>query len=197
MKTDLKNGIFGYNPVLVQCVGLCTVIMGTENLQSAIISCIFLLVDVVCVSCIGSAFLKGFSRFFRVALYFLTGALLVYPGLYFLESYTFISMSYQLKICICLMPAGSITALIGEKIAMKRRVKETFFFSLSQALGAAAVMLPMGFIRELLAQGTVFGVKIDVPFKLSAAQTPFACLILLGFFAVIFRLFSGKGGDEE
>ncbi len=176
------------NPVLFQCVGICTAVAGTSALKDAFFISVVLAADLIVCCFIASAFLKKVPRYIRIAVYLVIGlAGICCPVLWFIENRTFIELSLGMKIILPLTAVNSVTAVHCETYAVKHDVRSAVNDALSAALGTSAVLIICGIIREIIGSGSIAGTKLS-SFRISGFAMPFGCLILLGFFASFLKL---------
>lgn len=198
-KDMLVKGALIFNPVLIQLVGLCPVVAAsTTFIGSAALSiALCIVLTVTCV--IASACFKKIPRWVRVPLYLIIGLALICPLLWYIETKTLIDISLGMKIYIPLVAINSVTAVHCEQFAVKNSVRLAFFDAASVSIGASAVMLLVGAIREIFGSGYLAGVKLDLPIVFKGMSMPFGCLILLGFLAAGLRAFLNYRylGEEE
>lgn len=195
----LVKGALIFNPVLIQLVGLCPVVAASTTLigSAALSVALCIVLTVTCV--IASACFKKIPRWVRVPLYLIIGLVLICPILWYIETKTLIDISLGMKIYIPLVAINSVTAVHCEQFAVKNSVKLAFFDAASVSIGASAVMLVVGSIREIFGTGYLAGVKLDLPVIFKGMAMPFGCLILLGFMAAGLKAFLGYRyvGEEE
>ena len=194
-KDMLVKGALIFNPVLIQLVGLCPVVALIGSAALSVALCIVL--TVTCV--IASACFKNIPRWVRVPLYLIIGLALICPILWYIETKTLINVSLGMKIYIPLVAINSVTAVHCEQFAVKNNVKLAFFDAASVSIGASAVMLLVGAIREIFGTGYLAGVNLDLPVIFKGMAMPFGCLILLGFMAAGLKAFLSYRyvGEEE
>ncbi len=198
-KDMLVKGALIFNPVLIQLVGLCPVVAPSTTLigSAALSVALCIVLTVTCV--IASACFKKLPRWFRVPLYLIIGLALICPLLWYIETKTLIDISLGMKIYIPLVAINSVTAVHCEQFAVKNSVKLAFFDAASVSIGASAVMLIVGAIREIFGSGYLAGVKLDLPVVFKGMSMPFGCLVLLGFLAAGLKAFLSYRylGEEE
>ncbi len=198
-KDMLVKGALIFNPVLIQLVGLCPVVAASTSLAGSAALSIALFIELTATCVIASALFKKIPRWVRVTLYLIIGLALICPILWYLETKTLINMSLGMKIYIPLIAINSVTAVHCEQFAVKNSVKLAFFDAVAVSIGASAVMLIVGSIREIFGTGYLAGVKLDLPVIFKGMAMPFGCLILLGFMAAGLKAFLNYRylGDEE
>lgn len=198
-KDMLVKGALIFNPVLIQLVGLCPVVAASTTLAGSVALSAALCIVLTATCVIASAFFKKIPRWVRVPLYLLIGLALICPVLWYIETKTLINISLGMKIYIPLVAINSVTAVHCEQFAVKNSVKLAFFDAAAVSIGASAVMIIVGAIREIFGSGSLAGVKLDLPVIFRGMAMPFGCLILLGFMAAGLKAFLNYRylGEEE
>lgn len=191
-KNIFIKGAVIFNPVLVQFAGLCPVVAASATLKSAVILSTVMLVDLTVVCVVASALLKKVPRWVRMPIYLILGLAVICPLLYYIENATLADLSLSMKIYIPLIAVNSITAVHCEQFAVKNSVKAAFYDAAAVGLGAAAVFIVCGAVREVLGSGSIAGIPVHIPVTLRGASLPFGCLILLGFLSALLRAFTKR-----
>ena len=186
-KDIFVKGAVIFNPVLVQLAGLCPVIAAATSLRNAALISVAFCAEIIVCCVFASAFLKKVPRWVRVPIHFMLGLLIVCPLLYYIESNVLIDLSLGMKIFIPIIAANSITAVHCEQFAVKNSVRLSFFDAAAAGIGTSFVFLLTGALREILGNGTIGGIAVDLPVTFRSAATPFGCLILLGFMAAVLK----------
>ena len=195
-KDIFVKGAVIFNPVLVQLAGLCPVIAAATSLKNAALMSVAFCAEIIVCCVFASAFLKKVPRWVRVPIHFMLGLLIACPLLYYIESNVLIDLSLSMKIFIPIIAANSITAVHCEQFAVKNSVKLSFFDAAAAGIGTSFVFLLTGALRELMGNGTIGGIAVDLPVTFRSAATPFGCLILLGFMAAVLKAFLMKKYPE-
>ncbi len=199
-KDAMKRGAVQYNPVLVQLVGLCPVIAASTTFTQAVILSVAMCAELLIISVIANALMKGLPRWIRMPLYLLIGLAIVCPALYFLETYSLSGISLSLKIYLPLTAINSVVAVHCEQVAVKSSMKLTLYDAVASGIGGTVIFLFAGAVREILGHSTFAGVRLNLPITLKGMTLPFGCLILLGFLAAGLKKFlisTGFGIQEE
>ena len=183
----LFKGAIEYNPTLIQCVGLCPIILASTSLKDSFLMSAVIIVDLLVTSLIASALLKNVARYIRVALYLVIGLALIVPILWFIENKTLMNMTLGMRVFIPLIAVNSITAVHCEQFAVKNDVRIAVYDSLAAGIGASIVMIICGAMREVMGSGSILGYDLGLSFKLSGMAMPYGCLIILGFMAAILK----------
>lgn len=196
-KNIFIKGAVIFNPVLVQFAGLCPVVAASATLKSAVILSAVMFVDLTVVCVIASALLKKIPRWVRMPIYLILGLAIICPLLYYIENATLTDLSLSMKIYIPLIAVNSITAVHCEQFAVKNSVKAAFYDAAAVGLGAAAVFIVCGAVREIFGSGSIAGIPVHIPVTFRGAALPFGCLILLGFLSALLRAFTRKYYPES
>jgi electron transport complex protein RnfE len=175
------------NPVLFQCVGLCSIIAGTSTLKDSLFIAVMIAADLIVTCTLASLFFKKIPRYVRIALYLVIGLAIIYPVLWYIETRTLIEVTLGMRIIIPLIAVNSVTAVHCETYSVKHSVGSALADALSAAFGTALVAVICGTIREIIGKGTVGGYTLDMKFTMSTMSMPFGCLVLLGFLAAIIK----------
>ena len=187
----IKNAVI-FNPVLVQLVGLCPVIAASSSLKNAVILSVVASAELISVCIIASALFKKMPRWVRVPLCFVTGLVLIFPALWYVETQTLAVLSLGMKIFIPLIAINSVVAVRCEQFAVKNSVKSAFFDAATTGIGASAVFIVAGALREIMSNGTIGGISLNTPVHLKGMMLPFGCLVLLGFMAAALKALVAK-----
>ncbi len=194
---SFRKSLINGNPVLVHCLALCPVIVGSNNLKDAFALAVILLIETVIITFIASLMLKKVPRFIRVVIYLALGIAISCPILYFVENYTLIEMSLGMKIYVPLLSVNSLTAVHCELYAVKHSVKNTFYNALTASISAGTIMVLCGALRDIIGKGTFMGINFNFPFTLPGIAMPFGCLLLLGFMAAGLKAIKIKPKTEK
>lgn len=191
----LKNAVI-FNPVLVQLTGLCPVVAASTNLKNSLMLSAIAGVELMIISVIASALLKRVPRWIRVAIYFAAGTAVLCPLLYYFEVHTLMNLSLGMKIYIPLIAINSVVAVHCEQVSVKNSVKKAILNAFAVGLGASAVFIVTGAVREFLGNSTIGGMTVNIPFTFKGMALPFGCFVLLGFMAAILKSFVSKRRPE-
>lgn len=197
-KTVLKNirsSALIKNPLLFEAIGLCPVVAIATSLKSALFLAIITAVEMVVCEVLASLLLKNVRRYWRVALYVLFGVGIIFPITYITNRFL-PELSINLGVYLPLMAVNSLIALHCERIAVKRSVKDSLIDALSSSISYGVVTVLTGVIREILANGTIADIKLNIPVKFAALGMPFGALIILGFMAAVLKGFTNKKYPE-
>lgn len=185
------------NPVLFQCVGLCSIIAGTSTLKDSLFIAVLIAADLIITCTLASALFKRMPRYVRIALYLVIGLAIIYPVLWYIENRTLIEVTLGMRIIIPLIAVNSVTAVHCETYSVKHSVGSAFADALSASFGTAIVAIICGIIREIIGKGSIGGYALDMKFTMSTMSMPFGCLVLLGFLAAIIKALVSVSGRSR
>lgn len=192
-----RTGSVIFNPVLVQLAGLCPVVAASTSLKSAVMLSVVAFAELVAVCFLASALMKKIPRWVRMPLYLIIGLALICPVLWYIETKTLINLSLSMKIFIPLIAINSVVAVHCEQFAVKNTVKLALYDAAAVGLGASAVFIFVGAVREILGSSTIGGAALNIPVSFKGMLLPFGCLIILGFMAAALKSFVSKRYPEE
>jgi len=158
-KDVLVKPLFEYNPIGLQILGVCSALAVTTSLNVALVMCIALTT------------VTGFSNLFismirhhmpssiRIIIQMTIIASLVIVVDQILQAYAF-EISKSLSVFVGLIITNCIVMGRAEAFAMKNPPMISFLDGIGNGLGYSMVLLIVGFFRELLGSGTLFGIEI-------------------------------------
>lgn len=176
------------NPLLFEAIGLCPVVAIAQSLKLAVFLAVVTAIELIACEVLASGFLKNIRRYWRVALYTIFGVAIIFPIMY-LTNKLVPDLSADFGVYLPLMAVNSLIALHCERVAVKNDIKTSFVDAVSAALSYGTIAIIVGFIRELLTNGTIWGYNLNIPVKFSAFSMPFGGLILMGLLAAGLKAF--------
>ncbi|MCZ2722797.1 NADH:ubiquinone reductase (Na(+)-transporting) subunit D [Marinomonas sp. 15G1-11] len=151
--------IMNNNPIALQILGICSALAVTSSLSVSLVMAIAL------------TLVTAFSNFFiaiirnhipssiRIIVQMIVIASLVIVVDQILKAYAF-EISKQLSVFVGLIITNCIVMGRAEAYAMKNPPGMSFIDGIGNGLGYSAMLLVVGFFRELLGAGKLFGVEI-------------------------------------
>ena len=139
------------NPIAVQVLGICSALAVTSQLKPAIV--MGLSVTVI------TAFSNVIISRIRIIVQLVVVAALVTIVSNILKAYVY-DVSVQLSVYVGLIITNCILMGRLEAFAMQNGPWESFLDGIGNGLGYAVVLVIVGFIREILGFGTLFGFQI-------------------------------------
>jgi Na+-transporting NADH:ubiquinone oxidoreductase subunit D len=192
----LKEGAWTNNPLAIQMLGICSALAVTNRLENSLVmggALIFV--------CVGSNLIVSLLRKLtphRIRMVaevaFIATFVIIFDQ--FLRAFYW-DMSKQLGPYVGLIITNCIVMGRAEAFALQNRPIVSIVDGIANGLGYAAVLAIIGFFRELLGAGEVFGYKIP---GFTAWYTPNQIMILApgAFFAlgIVIGIFNAIKGPE-
>lgn len=155
----LLDPLINNNPIAVQVLGVCSALAVTTKLETALVMSIAL-TAVVALSNFSVSLLRNhIPQSIRIIVQLTIIASLVIVTDQVLKAYVF-EVSKQLSVFVGLIITNCIVMGRAEAFAMQNPPKEAFIDGIGNGLGYSVILLGVGFFRELLGTGNVFGVEI-------------------------------------
>lgn len=192
----LFSSTFIHNPVLIQAAGLCAIVAVATTLKTAVLLAAAFFPVLIITQVFACLALKRVPRWTRVAIYLLIGTAIIAGIIYAIDTFM-PEISLGAGIYLALTAANSIIALHCEKLAVKTDLRHAFFDSVATALGYAAVIIPIGALREMIGSSTLWGANIKVPMTYPAILMPFGGFLVLAFFAAALKALINKRFPEH
>ena len=158
-KELLFGPIFDNNPVLLQIIGICSSLAVTSNLKTAVTMAIALTLVTAFSNFFVSMIRNQIPSSIRIIVQMTIIASLVIVVDQFLRAYAY-SISKQLSVFVGLIITNCIVMGRAEAFAMKYPPVPSFLDGIGNGLGYSLLLVILGFIRELLGAGSLFGVQI-------------------------------------
>lgn len=184
------DGLFRQNIVLVSGLVTAPIIIACTTLMHALVLSIgfFMMSYLSIVIC---RFIPSKIAYtFRIMLYALVAAALYVPTILFLRN-LFPEAANQVMLYIGLMTVNSLLFAKTESRFYLIPFGKMAIDVLVYIMGFALVAFVVGFVRELLANGTLFGTEV-CPAIMPAASSPFFGFILVGLLAALCRAISKR-----
>ncbi len=162
-KTDYKAIFFNpfskNNPVIVQVLGICSTLAVTAKLEPAIVMGLSVIVVLAFSNVIISLIRNTIPTNIRIIVQLVVVAALVIVVNQFLLAYDY-DVSRQLSVFIGLIITNCILMGRLEAFAMGNGPWPSFLDGVGNGIGYAIILAVVGFFRELLGSGTLFGVQV-------------------------------------
>ena len=147
------------NPIAVQVLGICSALAVTSQLKPAIVMGLSVTVITAFSNVIISLIRKTIPNRIRIIVQLVVVAALVTIVSNILKAYVY-DVSVQLSVYVGLIITNCILMGRLEAFAMQNGPWESFLDGIGNGLGYAIVLVIVGFIREILGFGTLFGFQI-------------------------------------
>ncbi|WP_302023056.1 NADH:ubiquinone reductase (Na(+)-transporting) subunit D [uncultured Duncaniella sp.] len=158
-KEVLFNPISKNNPVVVQVLGICSVLAVTAKLEPAIVMGISVIAVLAFANVIISLIRNTIPTNIRIIVQLVVVAGLVVIVDQVLKAYAY-DASKQLSVFIGLIITNCILMGRLEAFAMGNKPWPAFLDGIGNGLGYAVILVIVGFFRELLGSGTLLGYTV-------------------------------------
>ena len=154
-----KKGLFSENPIFVLMLSLCPALAVTSSVSTALTMGLSVLFVITTNNVIVSLTRNVVNPKVRVPVYITFIATIVTFVQLILEAY-FPLLYKSLGLYLALIVVFAIILARAEVFASKNKVIPSFFDGLGMGCGFTIAMVSISVIRELLGNGTLFGVQI-------------------------------------
>ena len=158
-KQILLDPILESNPITLQILGLCSALAVTTNLNTSLVMAAAVTLVTACSGAAVALIRKQIPSSIRIIVQMTVIASMVIVVDQFLQAYAF-SLSQKLSVFVGLIIANCIVMGRAEAFAMKNGPWLSFVDGLGNGLGYGVVLVLIGFVRELLGSGKIFGMTV-------------------------------------
>lgn len=159
IKKTLITPIFDNNPIALQILGICSALAVTSSLSTTFVMCIAL-TTVTAFSNLAVSLVRNFiPNSIRIIVQMIIIASLVIVVDQVLKAVAY-EISKQLSVFVGLIITNCIVMGRAEAFAMKNPPIPSFIDGIGNGLGYSVVLLAVGFFRELLGSGKLFGMEV-------------------------------------
>lgn len=186
INSPLFEGLYKKNTVLVSGLVVAPVVFSANTLSKAIVIMFAFSIITLLTVMLSSLISRNIVYTIRIILYTLIASIVYVPVM----SICLQIFPQQVEQVGVMLPLLITNALIVSKTELRffRRTKGKMLVDLiSFIIGFDIVVLIIGFLREVLGTGTLFGKMIGIPFTFPALVYPFGGFIFLGLLAAGFR----------
>lgn len=155
------------NPVLVQILGICSTLAVTVSMEPAVVMGIAVIAVLAFSNVIISLIRSTIPTSIRIIVQLVVVAALVIIVQQFLMAYNY-EVSKQLSVFIGLIITNCILMGRLEAFALNNKPWPSFLDGIGNGLGYAAILVIVGFVRELFGFGTLFGYNVIPQFMYDA-----------------------------
>ena len=163
MATKIKEVFFNpfskNNPVIVQVLGICSVLAVTAKLEPALVMGISVTAVLAFSNVIISLIRNTIPTNIRIIVQLVVVAALVIIVDQVLKAYNY-QVSKQLSVFISLIITNCILMGRLEAFALGNKPWPSFVDGVGNGIGYAIILVIVGFFRELLGSGTLFGIQV-------------------------------------
>lgn len=194
----VKEGLLTNNPVLVQLLGLCSVLAVSTSMVNALGMGVSATIVLICSNVLISLLRNFIPQQVRIAAYIVVISGFVTAVQLIIKAY-FPAIDKSLGIFIPLIVVNCIVLARAEAFASKNGPAASALDGLFMGLGYTAALFCVAFVRELFGKGTLFGLSIfgkGYPGILMLTM-PAGAFICLACVVAAVRHFSGKRRDSK
>lgn len=173
----LYGPIIDSNPVTLQILGICSALAVTTSMTTASVMSAALIVVLVVSSTVISLIRHHIPESIRLILQITIIASLVIVADQFIQAFAF-DISQRLSIFVGLIVTNCLVLGRAEAFAMQNPPGPSALDALGNGLGYALVLVFIGFVRELLGAGTLYGQTVFVSVADGGWFTPLNLMLL-------------------
>ena len=169
--------LFNNNPIGAQVLGICSALAVTTKLETSVVMCAAV-IAVLTLSNLSISLIRNFiPPSIRIIVQLTIIASLVIVTDQVLKAYMF-EISKQLSVFVGLIITNCIVMGRAEAYAMQNGPKMSVLDGLGNGLGYSAVLVFVGFFRELFGSGKLYGVTVLQSVNEGGWYTPNGLLVL-------------------
>ena len=158
-KLILFNPFSKENPITVQMLGICSALAVTSKLEPSVVMGISVVVVVAFSNVVISLLRNTIPGRIRIIVQLVVVAALVTVVNEVLKAFAY-DVSKQLSVFIGLIITNCIVMGRLEAFALGNKPWPAFLDGVGNGLGYAIILVIVGFFRELLGSGTLFGIQV-------------------------------------
>lgn len=201
-RENLLNPLLENNPIALQILGICSALAITTNLNATLTMCL----AVTFVLTLSNLFISAIRQYIPnnvriiVQMTIITSLVIVVDQ--FLRAYAY-ELSRELSVFVGLIITNCIILGRAEAFAMQNPPLASAIDGIGNALGYSLVLLFVGFWRELLGSGSLFGMRVLTPVSEGGWYLPNGLMLLppsafllIGVFIWALRSFKPKQKEQ-
>jgi len=159
IKELLFNPMFKNNPIALQVLGICSALAVTVQLKNVVIMCVAVTLVTAISSAAVSVIRNHVPSSIRIIVQMTIIASMVIVADQLMKAFLF-EASKQMAVYVGLIITNCIVMGRTEGFAMKNGVVASFLDGIGNGLGYSLILLVVGFFRELLGSGKIFGMTV-------------------------------------
>jgi electron transport complex protein RnfE len=180
------KGIIKENPLFILILGLCPALAVTTSVENGIGMGLATTFVLICSNLVVSTLKKVIPNQIRIPCFIVVIATFVTVVDMVMKGY-FYDLHKSLGLFIPLIVVNCIVLGRSEAFASKNSILDSFIDAIGMGIGFTLGLFLLGFARELLGNGTVFGIKIAAGMKPALIFIlPPGAFISLGFLTGLF-----------
>jgi Na+-transporting NADH:ubiquinone oxidoreductase subunit D len=158
-KELLFDPVINNNPIALQVLGICSALAVTSSMAVALVMSLAVIVVTAFSSMFVAMIRSQIPSSIRIIVQMTIIASLVIVVDQILKAYAY-EISKQLSVFVGLIITNCIVMGRAEAFAMKNGAVDSFIDGIGNGLGYGAILMIVGFIRELFGSGSVFGIEV-------------------------------------
>jgi Na+-transporting NADH:ubiquinone oxidoreductase subunit D len=158
-KSALLNPLFNDNPIAAQVLGICSALAVTTKLETSVVMSIAVIAVMSLSNLTVSLFRNLIPPSIRIIVQLTVIASLVIVTDQVLQAF-FFDISKQLSVFVGLIITNCIVMGRAEAFAMQNPPVDSLLDGLGNGLGYSLILVVVGFLRELIGAGKLFGVQV-------------------------------------
>jgi Na+-transporting NADH:ubiquinone oxidoreductase subunit D len=155
----VTNPIVNENPIAFQILGICSALAVTSKLETAIVMSLSVTLVLAFSNLAVSLIRNHTPSSVRIIIEMTIIASLVIIADQIIKAFAF-DISKQLSVYVGLIITNCILMGRAEAFALKNPPIESFLDGIGNGLGYSAILLTVGFIRELVGSGKLLGIRV-------------------------------------
>ena len=159
LKSVLTGPIISNNPIALQVLGVCSALAVTSKMETALVMTLALTAVTAFSNLFISIIRNQIPSSVRIIVQMTIIASLVIVVDQVLQAYAY-DVAKQLSVFVGLIITNCIVMGRAEAYAMKTPPMMSFMDGIGNGLGYGAILLGVGFVRELFGNGSLFGIEI-------------------------------------
>jgi Na+-transporting NADH:ubiquinone oxidoreductase subunit D len=166
-KRAVSDPLMSNNPITLQVLGICSALAVTTSVEISLVMTLAV-IAVLCVSNTVISLLRNLipSKVRIIVQLSVIASMVILTDLV-LQAYMY-DISKQLTVFVSLIITNCIIMGRAEAFAMQNGPWKSFLDGLGNGLGYGMILIAVGFFRELLGSGTIYGFKV-IPESMYAA----------------------------
>ena len=202
-KDVLLDPVLNNNPIALQVLGICSALAVTTKLETSIVMAIAVIAVTACSNAAVSLIREYIPSSIRIIVQMTIIASLVIVVDQVLKAVAY-EASKTMSVFVGLIIINCIVMGRAEAFAMKNPPLVSFYDGVGNALGYGLILVVVGFFRELIGSGKLFGVEL-LPLASSGGWyepnglmlLPPSAFFLIGGFIWVLRSFKKDQGSRD
>tara|TARA_B110000003_G_C16647490_1_gene532706 strand:- start:3286 stop:3912 length:627 start_codon:yes stop_codon:yes gene_type:complete len=196
-KEVFTDPLMASNPISLQVLGICSALAVTVQVQTAVVMTLAVIAVLAASNTTISLLRNKIPGKVRIIIQLSVIATLVIVIDQILKAYMY-DMSRQLSVFIALIITNCIVMGRAEAFAMQNNPKDSFLDGIGNGLGYGGILISVAVFRELLGNGSIYGVQIMPETLYSYGYENMGLMVLapgafviLGLIVWLHRIFAG------